>query len=145
MNHHANNLCPSSTGTEGSVLLGVVQGDKTVALLQKPLEVNQSFIDEAKKSGPLEKRFRFANKCVKGGCRQWTGSHCGVMDLLAKANQHIKTDEVLKPCPIRKRCRWFSQEGEKACTLCTFVVTNNMEESEIMNIPKPRSIQKQVG
>src|SRR6478609_388944 len=109
MNEQASNLCPSSVGAKGAWLLGLVQGDNTVALLQNPLEIDQAFIDTAKESGPLEKRFRFANKCVKSGCRQWTGSRCGVIDVLVEANPNLETYNTLKPCAIRNQCRWYSQ------------------------------------
>jgi len=38
--------------------------------------------------------------------------------------------KTIKPCEIRNDCRWFNQEGSKACTICTFVITNNVEESD---------------
>lgn len=130
MNSTSNQLCPSSSCQKGATLLGVVQNDKTVTLLNMPLTIDKAFVDKTKEAGSPEKRFRFANKCVKNGCKQWTGSACGVIDLLAKINTNIEeNDAPLKPCMIRDRCRWFKQEGKKACTICTFVVTNNMEES----------------
>lgn len=140
MSQEANKLCPSSTATEGALLLGLVQGDKSVALLQTPLPIDQAFIDKAKPLGSLEKRFRFANKCIKSGCKQWTGSRCGVIQTLAEINKNIVMENDLKPCLIRPRCRWFSEEGKSACTICTFVVTNNMEEEELVDIPRPGSM-----
>jgi len=127
-----NKTCPSSTCREGSLLLGVVQNDQTVTMLNLPLKVDWNFTEKVKAGGDPEKRFRFANKCVKSACRQWEGGSCGVMNSLAAANKHL--DEYiaaagLKPCFIRYSCRWFHQEGAKACTICTFVITNNMQET----------------
>jgi hypothetical protein len=31
--------------------------------------------------------------------------------------------EALPPCPIRKDCRWFSQEGGAACLRCPAITT----------------------
>jgi hypothetical protein len=130
MDNTENKMCPSSVCREGSLLLGVVQGDKTVTLLSTPIMTNKAFIEKVQAQGEPEKRFRFANKCVKSGCRQWDGSSCGVMNKLSAANPHLEEESVLRPCFIRDSCRWFHQEGKNACAICVFVVTNNMEETE---------------
>jgi len=140
MSETENKLCPSAPCTEGALLLGVVQGDKTVALLNTTLKVDSEFVQTAKQIGSPEKRFRFANKCVKSGCKQWTGERCGVMDILIEANQNVELDDDLKPCIIREQCRWYSQAGPRACGLCTFVVTNNMEESNVLDVPMPEGL-----
>jgi hypothetical protein len=31
--------------------------------------------------------------------------------------------EALPPCIIRKECRWYSQEGQVACTRCPGITT----------------------
>jgi hypothetical protein len=129
MNDTENKLCPSSTCREGSLLLGVVMPDKTVSILNTPLRTDKAFIDKVQAQGEPEKRFRFANKCAKSGCRQWDGSSCGVMNTLAAANRQLEEETVLRPCFIRDSCRWFHQEGKTACAICPFVITNNMEET----------------
>ena len=111
------------------MLLGVVQTDKTVTFLNTPIRTDKAFIEKVQAQGEPEKRFRFANKCAKSGCRQWDGSSCGVMNTLAVANRHLEGEAVLRPCIIRDSCRWFYQEGKTACTICPFVITNNMEET----------------
>lgn len=124
-----NKTCPSSTCKEGALLLGVVQGDNTVALLTgTPLTVDKAFAEKLKEEGDAEKRFRFANKCVQTGCKQWTGDSCGVISRLHEMNERIEADAQLRLCNIRPTCRWFAQEGGSACTICTYVVTNNLEE-----------------
>lgn len=75
-----------------------------------------------------EARFRFADRCVEGVCRQWTCSRCGVVDRVAGEAAAV-TDSALAVtgsplcCGIRPRCRWFAQSGVAACALCDFVVT----------------------
>ncbi|HEY8934571.1 MAG TPA: hypothetical protein VIM65_05095, partial [Cyclobacteriaceae bacterium] len=54
-------LCPASSGTEGSLLFAVIQNNRRVTMLETPLSVDNAFIEVAEKSGPLEKRFRFAD------------------------------------------------------------------------------------
>lgn len=119
-------LCPSATCSKGASLLGIVQSDKTIALLETPIKISNAFIETAHKYGEPEKRFRFADKCVKSGCGQWTGKSCGIMNELAASNPSIKNDnDELPQCFIRPTCRWYSQEGGKACKICLFVVTES--------------------
>lgn len=132
-----NKLCPSSTGTEGASILGLVKGNHTVALLPEPLPITKDFIDKAQTQGTLEKRFRFVNKCVKSGCRQWTGSHCGVIEQLVKANKNLKLDESLRTCSIRDNCRWYKEHGSRACQVCIYVVTDNRDKYATQKIPDP--------
>jgi len=120
--------CPSATCSTGATLIGIVQADHSVVLLNTPLVVNEEFVQKANESGEPERRFRFADKCVKSGCKQWTGKSCGIMNELAEANPSVKAgDEELPTCIIRRTCRWYSQEGGKACKICLFVVTQSQD------------------
>jgi hypothetical protein len=110
------------------MILGAVQSDDTVALLNAGLIVDAQFMERATEIGRPEKRFRFAGKCIKGGCRQWTGHECGVIKEYSEVNDHLVADELPLPaCIIREKCRWFGQEGGKACMICPYVVTDNLE------------------
>jgi hypothetical protein len=127
-------LCPSATCSKTASLLGVVQENKTVRLLDSPLELNDEFIKRELGHGEPERRFRFADKCVKHGCKQWTGSSCGVMNELSTLNPSIVSDEAHLPkCFIRRTCRWYSQEGGRACKICLFVVTESREDETLMH------------
>jgi hypothetical protein len=125
MNSKDNKLCPSSSCREGAVLLGVVEAEGRVGLLEFLLPVDSAFVEKVQAQGEPEKRFRFAAKCVKSGCKQWDGGSCRVIGQLSEVNARVERDEVLKPCIIRPSCRWFYQEGAAACTICTYVVTDN--------------------
>ena len=121
-------LCPSATCSKGASLLGIVEDNKTVTLLDTPIKINDAFIQKAHEYGEPEKRFRFVDKCIKSGCAQWTGSSCGVMNELAASNPSIRADEDDLPvCFIRRTCRWYSQDGGKACKICLFVVTESRD------------------
>lgn len=122
-------LCPSSTCSKGASLLGVVQGNKKVNFLEIPIKLNDEFIQKAHEQGEPEKKFRFTNKCVKSGCNQWTGSSCGVMNELSALNPSVTANEEdLPKCFIRRTCRWYSQDGGKACKICLFVVTESRDD-----------------
>lgn len=119
-------LCPSSTCREGSILLGVIRGDGRVAFIEEKLFIDREFVDIAHEGREPEKRFRFANTCVKNGCRQWTGSRCGVIDRLAEADVELPSLDALPDCSIRVDCRWYKQVGGQACGICPYVVTNSL-------------------
>ena len=126
LEHTTTKICPSSNAREGNYLIGVVAADHTVTMLSTPIRIDANFVAKAPLTGTPEKRFRFAGKCVQHGCKQWDGTKCGVIALVSEMNRHIEAAGSLKPCQIRTKCRWFSQEGAKACELCTFVVTDSV-------------------
>lgn len=122
-------LCPSARCKEGSQLLGVRQDDGTVAILPTPLPIDAGFIQtvSASKLKP-EQRFRFTNKCVKDGCRQWNGEGCSVADRVIQYLDKVDASSSLPKCSIRPQCRWFLQRGGDACKMCVFVITEITEE-----------------
>jgi hypothetical protein len=118
-------LCPSSRCAEGAYLLGVVQGDGTVALTPDRIPIDAEFVAAARRGRAPEARFRFASPCQRRRCAQWTGEACGVID--AVLDGLAGTPTVLAPdlpdCAIRAQCRWFDQRGPEACVACRFIVT----------------------
>lgn len=121
-------LCPSSTCTPGAILLGVVQADATVAFLDHRRVVDDFFVKLAHEGRSPEKRFRFADSCVKSGCRQWGNNRCGVIDRVLAANPDFPAAAELPPCSIRSDCRWHSQWGVRACGVCPMIVTDLRED-----------------
>jgi hypothetical protein len=119
-----NKMCPSSTCHTGALLLGVVQSDKKIALLQTPMPVTEDFVEKAFKAGDPEKRLRFAGRCAKSGCSQWTGSRCGVIDDAMKQMEFAIDNVALPKCDIRPDCRWFNQNGADACKVCPYIITD---------------------
>jgi len=126
--------CPSSDCKPGARLLGVRQDDGTIALLPEPLSIDEAFFEKVA-AHPVapERRFRFTNKCVKSGCGQWNGKGCGVIENVVKLFAESHPQAPLPHCAIRKTCRWYHQEGNDACRVCTFVVTDVLEED--INMP----------
>ena len=125
-------MCPSSPSHAATHLIGVVAEGRQIAPLLPALPVDAAFLDAARPHGPLETRFRFAGSCAEGGCRQRTGSACGVIErvltaLAAPENAGAMAASAatgLPGCAIRTRCRWFAQRGADACYGCRFVVTD---------------------
>jgi hypothetical protein len=61
-----------------------------VKLLETPLKLDDEFIHSELELGEPERRFRFSDKCVKAGCKQWTGDSCGVIKELSSMNPSIE-------------------------------------------------------
>jgi len=122
-------LFPSARCQDGAILLGIVLADGSVAFAQDRIAVDEAFVRNATTEGSRspESRFRFSNPCAKGGCHQWTGSRCGVIDSVVEETreQHYqpRADAPLPDCSIRSDCRWFVQRGGEACAVCDLVVT----------------------
>lgn len=117
-------LCPSSRCQEGAILVGIVLPDGRVAFSSNQIVVDQEFVQIANEGRSPEKRFRFGGLCVKGGCQQWTGSRCGVIDSIMKSTQNRTETSTLPDCSIRSQCRWFYQSGADACGVCSDVITD---------------------
>jgi hypothetical protein len=111
-------------------LLGIVLADGSVAFAKDRIVVDGAFVHNATAEGsrPPESRFRFSSPCAKGGCREWTGSRCGVIDTVVEdareQNYQFRTNAPLPECSIRHDCRWFHQLGADACAVCDIVVTD---------------------
>jgi hypothetical protein len=120
--------CPSARCEPGATLLGIVNADGTVGYVTPPLQIDAGFVEQARQGRAPEKRFRFAGSCVEGGCAQWTGSRCGVIDRVLDSGLPVDGDAptraALPRCAIRSTCRWFAQSGARACGACPLVTTD---------------------
>jgi len=117
-------LCPSSRLTKGASLLGIRNDEGKMDILEEPLLITKELYNQfqAHDTAP-EKALRFTNKCIQSGCKQWTGSKCGVIEnILEKVERKFMKDQ-LPSCAIRNPCRWHNQRGPEACKVCPLVTT----------------------
>jgi hypothetical protein len=117
-------LCPSSTCTDGSYLLGIVKKNGEVAIASGKIKVDSEFVRIAKLGRKPEKRFRFANNCVTTKCEQWQQGRCSVIDKVIDTLSPKEIPEELPKCSIRADCRWYKQCGGRACVVCPEVITD---------------------
>jgi hypothetical protein len=122
-------LCPSATCEAGAILVGIVLPNGKVAVSSTEMVVDADFVKIARSGRPPEARFRFGSKCASGGCGNWSGQKCQVIEKVReevdRTIQQGTTGHVLPSCAIRDRCRWFSQQGAGACYYCEFVVRDS--------------------
>lgn len=118
--------CPSSTASEGSILLGVINTNGTVGFINNKVELTGELYHEILKKGEPEKHFRFSTNCVEAGCQQWKSGNCSVIKKIFFANEDLELESQLPDCSIRSSCRWYFQEGAKACSFCPYIITDMM-------------------
>lgn len=116
--------CPSTSCTEGNLLIGIIRPDGTVAPVRPPLKLDPSFVRRAENGDRApESRLRFAGPCITTQCHHWQDQRCGVADLVAdSAEARVSTAGPLPPCAIRPTCRWWAQRGMSACRICPEIV-----------------------
>lgn len=121
----AQRACPSSSAGHATHLLGVVDGGGRVRYVSPALPLTDEFRERVADAGDAERRFRFTGPCVESGCAQWGESGCGVVEDLLEQVGGADLGTELRPCTIRRECRWFAQRGADACHVCPLVVTDS--------------------
>jgi hypothetical protein len=116
--------CPSAPCVEGALLLGVKTESGRLAYVQPPTRVDAEFVARAHTKGRPESRFRFSLPCIEAGCPQWSGSGCGLADILVEEERGAPEPARLPACAIRSTCRWFAQHAADACAVCPLVVAD---------------------
>ena len=114
--------CPSYHALPGAELFGVMNDNNEISFLSHPIKIDADFISEASKKGEIENRFRFTGKCAQDKCQQWKDNKCSLSQLTLDTFDESDKSSELPPCPIRVNCRWYLQEGESICYLCSKVV-----------------------
>jgi hypothetical protein len=131
---HPQRLCPSSRCEAGNILLGIVGSDGSITFLGQRLEIDANFVEIAKSGRPPEQRFRFSSPCLKPGCEKWTGSGCGVAEILnanASGLPASAAQQSLPRCSIRSECRWHGEYGNSICFACSWVITERGASAEL--------------
>ncbi len=126
-------LCPSAPPTIGeAVLIGVVTGSPEaprVVPTEAVLPVTVDLLAMADPVRPSEV-FRFASPCRAEACVHFESGAC---QLAARGTKLLDpVTEDLPPCPIRRDCRWFRQEGAAICKRCPQVITDQYKPYDKM-------------
>ena len=116
--------CPSAPAKEGSSLLGLVNGEGTLTYLNPPLVLDTESLAVLRTRPSPERRFRFAAPCIQDSCAQWHAGSCGIIKFVIRNVERASDTGPLPRCGIRSTCRWFAQEGRRACAVCPLVVTD---------------------
>ena len=117
--------CPSSPCQTGAVLIAVLGEDGRLGYLRPALPVDEAFVEACGRHGAPESRLRFADGCRQESCEHWSERQCSLVGRLISAGPDTTPETAagsLPRCAIRADCRWFAQEGSRACTVCPIVV-----------------------
>jgi len=119
-------FCPSARCEEDAILLGIVGANGIVGYVTPQITIDADFVREARRGRIPETRFRFAQPCIESRCAQWADSHCGLINRVLEFSEGKSIAEAsrgpLPKCVIRPLCRWFAQEGDKACAVCPVII-----------------------
>jgi hypothetical protein len=118
----SDSLCPSAPAQEGALLLGRFNANGRLAFAVTPLPLTADFIAAAAEAGDVGKRFRFSARCMQRGCSRWQEGKCTVATAAAQVASQPEGAENFPTCLIRPQCRWFQQEGVRACQICPHIV-----------------------
>jgi hypothetical protein len=117
-------LCPSarSSDADGTVF-GVITGSvdaPEVHYLRRSLPL----VEVRHLAAPVEpgEVFRTAAPCATSGCVHFRDARCGLVDRLVDGIPEGPA-QGLRPCAVRRDCRWWHQRGPDACARCAHVVT----------------------
>jgi hypothetical protein len=122
--------CPSSSIKLGANLLGALNNDGIIGFISGPIPVNEEILETLREVAEPEKKFRFSNTCIEKGCNQWQNGGCSVIVKVMNQNEDFVVGEKLPDCSIRSSCRWYYQDGGKACGFCPHIFTNMLSHIE---------------
>jgi hypothetical protein len=125
--------CPSAQPTmAGATVLGVIDPDATELKVLYALEkvpVNQELLQLCGELPPT--RFiRFAAPCEERKCQHFDGQNCQLATRIIQILPGIVNS--LPPCSIRQDCRWYFQEGAKACQRCPQIITSEQSADPLL-------------
>jgi hypothetical protein len=116
----------------GSVVLGVIRDVNGVQYLHhvaNPPAVTPEILELAR-GARVTDVFRFAAPCAGAECSHFVDDSCRLATKIAATVE--ETVAFLPPCAIRAECRWFSQEGRRACLRCPLIFSEMANPSEAL-------------
>ncbi len=123
--------CPSAQPSADGVVIGVVTGtaaEPRIGYLTEPQPVTDEILALAAPVAPAQV-FRMASPCMGESCKHFSGGDCNLVKRIVASFDPVVS--ALPPCRIRPTCRWFQQEGGKACLRCPQVVTTSYGGTEL--------------
>jgi len=122
--------CPSAQPEmAGAQVIGIVRQTAVgprVSYVAGAAPVTDDLLQAAAPARPTMV-MRFAAACEASQCRHNDGAKCTlatrVLERLAPVSNTLPT------CAIRRRCRWFAEQGRSICLNCPQVVTESSRDT----------------
>ncbi|GLR15787.1 hypothetical protein [Portibacter lacus] len=110
-------MCPSAPLKKGYSVFGKFIDGK-LEYYDEIITIDSEMLDTVKREN-----VRTTMPCVSKGCGNWSGDKCTVPDQMNFFLTPIEDESQFENCPLRKSCRWFFQDGIKACGICPLIET----------------------
>ncbi|MEO8504171.1 MAG: nitrogen fixation protein [Acidobacteriota bacterium] len=68
--------------------------------------------------------FRLGARCAGAACQHFANDACSLGERLVQLVQRPR-EASLPSCALRPACRWFSEQGPRACVRCEWVVSED--------------------
>ena len=124
-------LCPSAQpGMTGLRLIGVIEATpdgSRVAYLNEDVPVTPELLSQTG-DVPPSLVFRLGGHCEEHRCTHFDGQHCRLVNRIVDVLPEVV--DALPICLVRSTCRWYAEQGGKACRRCPQVVTELEDPSE---------------
>jgi hypothetical protein len=113
--------CPSAPFKKGHSIFAKFDGEK-MSFLKTLIKIDNEIIETETRS--REKTdIRATMPCVTKECINWNGKRCTVPEQMNYFLDQLEDISLVSNCPIQKSCRWYEQDGEKACKICPLIKT----------------------
>jgi hypothetical protein len=125
-------VCPSAQpDMDAAVLLGVVDHDNDglISYLDHPVPVSAEVLALTGQVTPT-RVLRFAAACEESSCAHFSDRRCSLASRIV--DQLPEVVSMLPRCVIRRDCRWYAQEGKRACLRCPQVTTEQSDATELL-------------
>lgn len=123
-NQHLN--CPSSRPEiPGAEVFAVVCGtadEPQLRYMDKTLSVNND-LRQMDLPVPLTEVLRISAPCMENRCQYFDGDKCRLAKVISAQSQPEKKSSV-PFCAVRETCRWYAEQGQDACRVCQYIVTD---------------------
>jgi hypothetical protein len=114
-------LCPSTDRSESTHVLGLADSEGRVRFLEKMLPIPREAVDQLTDKD-MRSRVRLTGPCISFQCGYWKNG-CSLGRRLSNLGKSYD-----RACPIVSECRWYQENGNRACGICAFVFHDLLRE-----------------
>lgn len=109
--------CPSAPFKEGLSVFAKIENDH-FAFTEDLIKIDKEMLETSSGTD-----YRATMKCVTKGCVNWNGNRCTVPQQMAYFIDARTDHDDYSNCGLKPSCRWFAENGVKACQMCPLIRT----------------------
>jgi hypothetical protein len=115
-------------------VFGVLSGtaaEPRIAYLKPGANVDIGALPRDDEGVKITEVFRLAARCEEHRCTHFDGSRCTLAKRIVATLPPVV--DALPQCQIRPTCRWYAEQGRRACFRCPQVVTVVPKRDDAIN------------